>query len=90
MDSRGLLVKRDPNCEQDSCNSLSCLLWGPKTESEGNKGLPSGEELVLGEAREDKAAWEPEVAEVAEPDLAEVVAKVAVSNALFSCVDWGT
>ena len=64
MASRGLLVKRDSrilifariNWEQDSCNRLSCLLSGPKTESEGNKGLPSGEELVLGEAGEDKAA----------------------------------
>ena len=45
---------------------------------------------MLGEAGEDKAAWEPEAAEVIEPDVAEVVAKVAVSYALFSCIDWGT
>ena len=38
---------------------------------------------MLGEPREDKAAWEPEAVEVAEPDVAEVVAKVAVSDALI-------
>ena len=49
-------------------------------QSEDNKGLPSSEELGLGEAGDDETAWEPE-AEVAGPDVAEVVVKVAVSDA---------